>query len=150
VARDQDPVAVAVSLELTVAIAVRMARDGVTSRPPIVQHAPAASIPLQMLHSVLAMVDQDPVVAAASLELTVVIVATTVQAGATSPALTAPCVQDGLTAVPTRQDVGEIAECIERPHSSFHLVFPHVAAECIEKSHASFHWKSSLMWHMRL
>jgi len=120
----QPPVAIAV-------IAVRMAQDGVTSQPPIVQHAPAASIPLQMLHSVLAMVDQDPVVVAASLELTVVIVATTVQAGATSPALIAPCVQDGLTAVPTRPDVGEIVECIEKPYSSSH-------------------WKSSLRWQLNV
>lgn len=118
---DQDPVAVAASLELIVAIAVRMALDGVTSRPPIVKHALAASTPLQVLHSALAMAAPAILlvtkVAVASGATTVAIAATMVQGGVTSPAPIAQHVQECSTAVLHRQGAGEM-DVVVLPHVS--------------------------------
>jgi len=128
---DQDPVVVAASLELIVVIVVRMAVDGVTSQPPIVQHALAASTPPQVLHSALAMATTAILlvtkVAVASGAMTVVIAATMVRGGVTSPAPIVQHVQECLTAVLRRQGAGEM--------------------DAVVLPHASVSKKSSFMWH---
>jgi hypothetical protein len=109
--QDQDPVAVAASLELIVVIVVRMAVDGAMSQPPIVQHVLAASTPLQVLHSALAAAPAILLVtrvAAASGVTTVAIAAMMVQGGVIRPAPIVQHAQECSTAVLHRQGAGEM------------------------------------------
>jgi len=110
---DQDQAAVAASLELIVEIAARTALDGVTSQLETVQHALAASTALRVLQCALAtaalLVGR---VAVASGALTVVIAATMVRAGATSPAPIVQRAQECSTAVLRRQGAGECSQLV--------------------------------------
>jgi len=123
---DQDQAVVAASLELVVEIAARTALDGVMSQLQIARHALGVSMLVPVLQGAQAILLVTKVVVANGAML-VVIAATMVQAGVTSPALIAQRVQAGSTAVRHRQDAGEMPQ-LELPHSP----------PC---------QKSSLMWH---
>merc|ERR1712139_667622 len=129
---DRDPVAVAASLGPIVVTVVRMAPAGVTSHLLTVQRAPAALIPLRVLHSASVMSTLAILVVTwvvvASGAMIAAIAAMMGRDGATSLAPIAQLVQAFSMAVLLRRDAGE-SDAVLAPHASvnkrsFHMRLP--------------------------